>query len=128
MYVAKLLIIFICNFIGSKHQDDGHNEIVFAASGSRTNMCDISESSFQASSHSRDDDYGHREVAISLDDIQLVDMSPCDNDESKNPYNLKIGSTIQYGTASKCGVIKWIGYLHDDETVVYAGVEMVMFG
>ena len=93
-------------------------------------MYDISESSSQASlsNHSRDDDYDHREAAISLDDIQFVDMSPCDDDESKNPNNLKIGSTIQYGTASKCGVIKWIGCLHDDETVVYAGVEMVMYG
>ena len=91
-------------------------------------MYDISENSSRASSHSRDDDYGHKEAAISLDDIQLVDMSPCDDDEYKNPYNLKIGSTIQYGTASKCGVIKWIGYLHDDKTVVYAGVEMVKYG
>ena len=91
-------------------------------------MYDISESSSQASGHSRDDDYGHKEAAISLDDIQLVDMSPRDDDEYKNPYNLKIGSTIQYCTASKCGVIKWIGYLHNDETVVYAGVEMVKYG
>lgn len=85
---------------------------------------DISESSSQASSQPSDDDYSYKEAAISLDDIQLVDISSCD-DESKNPYNLKIGSVIQYESPSKCGVIKWIGYLHDDETEMYAGVEMV---
>lgn len=42
-----------------------------------------------------------------------------------NPYNLKVGSVIQYGDPVEYGVIKWIGNLPDEEGL-YAGVEMVM--
>ena len=41
-----------------------------------------------------------------------------------NPYNLKVGSFIQYGEPAQYGVIKWIGNI-PDEADVCAGVEMV---
>jgi len=43
-----------------------------------------------------------------------------------NPYNLKVGSKIQYSDTPQYGVIKWIGQLRD-EVGVYAGLEMVRF-
>ena len=42
-----------------------------------------------------------------------------------NPYNLEVGSVIQY--VAQCGVIKWIGKLSDQEEI-FAGVEMVSHG
>ena len=50
--------------------------------------------------------------------VELVDT---------NPYNLEVGSVIQYGGPEQCGVIKWLGKLPDQEEI-YAGVEMVRHG
>ena len=55
----------------------------------------------------------HNEAVLTPDNIQLVDT---------NPYNLEVGSVIEYG--QQCGVIKWIGKL-PDHTEVIAGLEMV---
>ena len=111
-------------FTGNNHQNDGHKKTVLAASGSQANMYDSTDSSSETSSQSSDVNNSCREDAISLDDTQLVDISPCDG--YKNQYNLKVGSVIQYGNPPQCGVIKWIGHLPNEEIVMYAGVEMVI--
>ena len=116
---------FKFKFTGSNHQNDDHKEALSAASDSQATMYDSTDSSSETSSQSSDVNNSCREAAISLDDIQLVDISPCDR--YKNQYNLKVGSVIQYGNPPRYGVIKWIGHL-PDEIVMYAGVEMVMFG
>ena len=54
-------------------------------------------------------------LILATDSAQLVDT---------NPYNLEVGSVIQYGEPVQCGVIKWIGNL-PNETEVNAGLEMV---
>ena len=41
-----------------------------------------------------------------------------------NPYNLKVGSLIEYGEPAQFGVIKWIGDL-PNKTDIYAGLKMV---
>ena len=41
-----------------------------------------------------------------------------------NPYNLKVGSVVQYGNPVEYGEIKWMGHLPGEEGL-YAGVEMV---
>ena len=51
--------------------------------------------------------------------VQNIDQSNCVNVLTtssvklvdRNPYNLVIGSVIQYGESVQCGVIKWIGNL-----------------
>ena len=62
---------------------------------------------------------GMKEVSeggvLTASSIELVDT---------NPYDLEVGSVIQYGEPVCCGVIKWIGNL-PDETGMFAGVEMV---
>ena len=113
-------------FTGSNHQNDDHKETLFAAIGSQANMYDNTDSSSETSSQSSHVNSSHREAAISLDDIQLVDISPCDG--YKNQYNLKVGSVIQYDNPPRHGVIKWLGHLPNEEIVMYAGVEMVMYG
>lgn len=57
-------------------------------------------------------------MTIIIIHVELVDI---------NPYNLEVGSVIQYGEPEQCGVIKWIGRLPDQEEI-YAGVEMVRHG
>ena len=52
---------------------------------------------------------------LTTSSVELVD---------RNPYNLVVGSVIQYGEPVQCGVIKWIGNL-PNKTDVFAGVEMV---
>ena len=44
--------------------------------------------------------------------------------ESHNPYNLEVGSAVQYMDFNQYGVIKWIGTISDSRDV-YAGIEMV---
>ena len=61
-----------------------------------------------------DDDWYRGEV-LTASSVELVDT---------NPYNLTVGSVIQYGEPVQYGVIKWIGNL-PNETNVFAGVEMV---
>ena len=63
---------------------------------------------------SKSNDTGDR-PRDSASGVQLVDT---------NPYNLEVGSVIQYGEPAQCGVIKWIGKLPGQEEI-YAGVEMV---
>ena len=41
-----------------------------------------------------------------------------------NPYNLEVGSAVQYGKPAQCGIIKWMGNL-SNEAEVLAEVEMV---
>lgn len=41
-----------------------------------------------------------------------------------NPYNLDVGSAVQYLNTEQYGIIKWIGNLKDTK-LPYAGVEMV---
>ena len=41
-----------------------------------------------------------------------------------NPYELVVGSKVQYGSPLQYGVIKWIGTLEEQ---LYAGVEMVSY-
>ena len=60
-------------------------------------------------------DVRHEGGVLTASSIELVDT---------NPYDLKVGSIIQYGEPVCCGVIKWIGNL-PDETDMFAGVEMV---
>ena len=115
-------------FTGSNHQNDDHKETLFAASGSQANTYDSADSSRSSKTNSQSShvNSSHREAAISLDDIQLVDISPCDG--YKNQYNLEVGSVIQYDNPPRHGVIKWLGHLPNEEIVMYAGVEMVMYG
>ena len=125
------LVIYVLDlnlnlFTGSNHQNDDHKETLFAASGSQATMYDSTDGSSETSSQSSDVSSSCRETAISLDDIQLVDISPYDG--YKNQYNLKVGSDIQYGNPLRYGVIKWIGHLPNEEIIMYAGVEMVMYG
>ena len=59
--------------------------------------------------------------------------SPADSQPSKpdpqssndNPYNLEVGSLIQFGYPLCYGVIKWMGTLPEAEHVLMAGVEVV---
>ena len=62
-------------------------------------------------SNSVDDDW----YGGSVLSVKLVDT---------NPYNLMVGSVIQYGEPVQCGVIKWIGNL-PNKTNKFAGVEVV---
>ena len=78
-------------------------------------MSTVTGYSSQVSSQPIDVDDNHKEAA---NGIKLVDT---------NPHNLKIGSVIEYGEPPQCGVIKWIGNL-SNETVTYAGLEMVRLG
>ena len=43
----------------------------------------------------------------------------------QNPYNLTVGSMVQYGRPPKYGVIEWIGSFPEDKKTVYAGLIMV---
>lgn len=46
--------------------------------------------------------------------------------KDQNPYNLEIGSMIQFSNPPHYGVVKWIGYLRDtSKNSKIAGVEMV---
>ena len=55
-------------------------------------------------------------------------MQPVDTMQpvEPNPYNLKIGSVIEYSKPVQYGVIKWMGRLHGEEGL-HAGVEMVRY-
>ena len=72
----------------------------------------------QANSQSNNVVDSHKETVLATDSVQLVDT---------NPYNLEVGSVVQYGEPVQCGVIKWMGNL-PDETEVNAGLEMVRHG
>jgi len=72
----------------------------------------FAENSSQAEIKLNDVVDSHKEAAFAVSRLQ------------PNPYNLEIGSIIQYGEPPQCGVIKWIGNL-PDQTEVIAGVEMV---
>lgn len=61
------------------------------------------------------DKYGHSDSA----NVQI----PTKSDEVNNPYNLVVGSSVQY-LPSNYGVIKWIGTLPGVK-LPYAGLEMV---
>ena len=50
---------------------------------------------------------------------------PDSQSPNDNPYNLKVGSLIQFGNPPCYGVIKWIGTLPETEHVLMAGVEVV---
>ena len=74
----------------------------------------VAGSTIQNIDESRSVDDWHGGV-LTANSVELVDT---------NPYNLEVGSVIQYGEPVQCGVIKWIGNL-PDETDLFAGVEMV---
>lgn len=59
-----------------------------------------------------------KKATLAADSIGLIDT---------NPYNLEVGSVIEYGEPAVYGVIKWIGNL-PNETKIYAGLELVRHG
>ena len=75
----------------------------------------ITENSSQVNGPSNDVTNRRNRVVHSADSMQLVDT---------NPYNLKVGSVIQYDEPAQYGVIKWIGK-PPGQAQIFAGLEMV---
>ena len=96
--------------ISSVRRDTSRNRRVYSDNDVFDNLGDVQFLTKQ------DKDSTSQDI-IAGSTVENIDQSNCINVLTtssvelvdRNPYNLVVGSVIQYGEPMQCGVIKWIG-------------------
>ena len=93
----------------------GHSGDVYFLTKENKNIKKLQDLDVVQGMDSQSNDDSCRGNFLTSSSVELID---------DNPYNLEVGSAVQYGKPAQCGIIKWMGN-PSDETKVFAGVEMV---